>query len=253
MIQSRIAWEDREANLLHFGELLAQVSGSTSLAVLPETFTTGFSMNAGQLAEAMDESTIQAVTAWAREYQMAITGSFIAREGERCFNRAFFVTPEGDTHYYDKRHLFRMSGEDQHFSAGTRQLVVTYKGWKICLLVCYDLRFPVWSRNVDNAYDLLICVANWPEVRREVWRTLLQARAMENMAYVCGVNRVGADGMGVAYCGDSMICEPKGRLLSRCEKNRETTHTCTLFKAEVNSLRNKFPAWKDADRFTLNP
>lgn len=252
MIQSHIIWEDRSENLGYYGELLRRVSGKTDLAVLPETFTTGFSMNVEALADTMEGETVAAMKEWAAKYRMAVTGSFIVKEGERYYNRALFVTPEGACSFYDKRHLFRMAEEDRHFAAGDKQVIVSYKGWNICLQVCYDLRFPVWSRNVDNAYDLLIYVANWPEARKKVWKSLLQARAIENMCYVCGVNRVGIDGKGFTYRGDSMIYDPRGKKLADAGKREEVTRTCTLRKSDLDEFRSKFPAWKDADSFTID-
>lgn len=249
MIQSHIIWEDRSENLAYYGELLRRISGRTDLAVLPETFTTGFSMNVEALADPMDGETLAAVRQWAARYKTAVTGSFIAAEEGKYYNRAFFVTPEGECAYYDKRHLFRMAGEDKYFSAGDRRLIVPYKGWNICLQVCYDLRFPVWSRNVNCEYDLLIYVANWPEARKRAWKALLQARAIENMCYVCGVNRVGVDGKGFAYRGDSLIFDPRGKKRADAGKREEVTRTCTLSKDELEEFRVKFPAWKDADSF----
>lgn len=251
MIQSHIIWEDRNENLGYYGELLRRVSGKTDIAVLPETFTTGFSMNVEALADTMDGETIRTVKEWAERYKLAVAGSFIAKENGAYYNRAFFITPEGEEHYYDKRHLFRMAGEDKHFAGGNKRTIVNYKGWNICLMVCYDLRFPVWSRNVNNEYDLLIYVANWPEARRRVWKTLLHARAIENMAYTCGVNRVGIDGKGFTYRGDSMVYTPKGKKLADAGKREEITRTCVLQKSELEELRTKFPAWMDADRFTV--
>ena len=251
MIQSHIIWEDRDENLGCFGELLRRVSGKTDVAILPETFTTGFSMEVERLADTMDGPTIPAIKGWASKYKMAIAGSFIVKEEGRYYNRAFFVTPEGDLSYYDKRHLFRMAGEDKHFTAGDQRLIVRYKDWNICLQVCYDLRFPVWSRNVNNEYDLLIYVANWPEARKKAWKSLLQARAIENMAYVCGVNRVGIDGKGFVYRGDSLIFSPKGKKLADAGKREEITRTCTLDKTELEEFRMKFPAWEDADAFSI--
>lgn len=251
MIQSHIIWEDKEENLSYFDELLRRVSGRTDLAVLPETFSTGFSMNVEALADPMDGTTVATIKGWAERYKMAVAGSFIAREEGKYYNRAFFVTPDGEASYYDKRHLFRMAGEDRHFSAGDKPLVVRYKDWNICLQVCYDLRFPVWSRNVNNAYDLLIYVANWPEARKKAWKVLLQARAIENMAYVCGVNRVGVDGKGFAFRGDSMIYDARGKKLADAGKRDETTRTCVLSKTDLEAFRTKFPAWKDADAFQL--
>ncbi len=252
MIQSHITWEDRDENLGYYGELLRRVSGRTDIAVLPETFTTGFSMDVERLADTMDGPTVGAVKGWASKYRMAVAGSFIVKDGGKYFNRALFITPEGEEHYYDKRHLFRMAGEDSRFAAGDKRTVVSYKGWNICLQVCYDLRFPVWSRNRGNEYDLLIYVANWPETRKRVWKTLLSARAIENMAYVCGVNRVGIDGKGFVYRGDSMVFSPKGKKLADAGKREEITRTCTLSHADLDELRAKFPAWKDADAFALD-
>ncbi len=251
MIQSHIIWEDREENLGYFGELLRRVSGRTDLAVLPEAFSTGFSMDVERIADTMDGLTVSSIKMWASKYKMAIAGSFIAKENGRYFNRAFFITPEGDEYYYDKRHLFRMAGEDRYFAAGDKRLIVSYKGWNICLQVCYDLRFPVWSRNVNNEYDLLIYVANWPEVRKKAWKALLRARAIENMAYVCGVNRVGIDGHGFRFIGDSVVIDAKGKKLADAGKREEITRMCTLNKKELENFRAKFPAWKDADKFTL--
>ncbi|MCD7916798.1 MAG: amidohydrolase [Tannerellaceae bacterium] len=251
MIQAHIIWEDRTENLGYYGNLLKRISDKTDIAVLPETFSTGFTMNVTAVADTMDGETLQTVKDWAKKYNTAITGSLIVSENNTYYNRAFFVTPDGEVWHYDKRHLFRMGQEDKSFSAGNQQLVVPYKGWNICLQICYDLRFPVWSRNVDNRYDLLIYVANWPEARRKVWKTLLQARAMENMAYVCGVNRVGVDGKGFNYRGDSLIYDPKGKKLADAGKRKEVTCTCILDKNELDEFRRKFPAWKDADQFSI--
>lgn len=242
--------QGRESWLLR--RVAPRVSGRTDIAVLPETFTTGFTMDAERLADTMDGPTVDAVKGWAKKYRMAVAGSFIVKDGGKYFNRAFFITPEGEEHYYDKRHLFRMAGEDEHFAAGDKRLIVHYKGWNICLQVCYDLRFPVWSRNQGNEYDLLIYVANWPETRKRAWKTLLSARAIENMAYVCGVNRVGIDGKGFVYRGDSMVFSPKGKKLADAGKREEITRTCTLSRTNLDELRSKFPAWKDADAFTLD-
>ncbi len=253
MVQAPIVWEDRAANLENFGFLLSQIDVDVDIAVLPETFSTGFSMNVGKVADTMDGVTVSTIKAWAATYGMAIAGSFIAREDGKYYNRAFFITPEGDAYYYDKRHLFRMGGEDKHFSAGDRRSIIPYKGWNICLLVCYDLRFPVWSRNVNNEYDLLIYVANWPHVRRNVWETLLQARAMENMAYVCGVNRTEYDDNGHWHDGHSLLLTPRGEVQTDAGQLKEVICHCRLKKSDLEELRVKFPAWKDADHFTIEP
>lgn len=252
MVQSHIIWEGRNENLGYYGELLRRISGKTDLAVLPETFSTGFTMNIEPLADEADGITVNTIKKWAADYKMAVAGSFIAKDNGKYYNRAFFITPEGDSLFYDKRHLFQMGHEDQYFTAGDKRLVVSYRGWNICLLVCYDLRFPVWSRNVNNEYDLLIYCANWPEARKKVWKILLQARAIENMSYVCGVNRVGIDGKGFTYRGDSLIISPKGKKLADAGKREEVTRTVSLSMDEVSELRSKFPAWKDADDFTIN-
>ena len=252
LVQSHIIWEDKNENLGYYGELLRRISGKTDLAVLPETFSTGFTMNVEPLADEADGITVNTIKKWAADYKMAVAGSFIAKDNGKYYNRAFLITPEGDSLFYDKRHLFQMGHEDQYFTAGDKRLVVSYRGWNICLLVCYDLRFPVWSRNVNNEYDLLIYCANWPEARKKVWKILLQARAIENMSYVCGVNRVGIDGKGFTYRGDSLIISPKGKKLADAGKREEVTRTVSLSMDEVSELRSKFPAWKDADDFTIN-
>lgn len=252
MIQAHIIWEDRDENLGYYGELLRRVSSKTDVAVLPETFTTGFSMRVEALADPMDGATVATIKEWAAKYRMAIAGSFIVREDGHYYNRAFFIPPEGEAAYYDKRHLFRMAGEDARFTAGDKRVIVPYKGWNFCLQVCYDLRFPVWSRNVGNEYDVLLYVANWPEARKKVWKSLLQARAIENMAFVCGVNRVGIDGKGFTYRGDSLVFDPRGKKLADAGKREEITRTCTLDRSVLEGMRAKFPAWKDADTFSVD-
>jgi predicted amidohydrolase len=251
VIQSHIIWEDRSENLGYYGELLRRIEGKTHLAVLPEMFTTGFSMRTGDLAETNKGETVASVKKWASAYDMAITGSFIASDNGKYYNRAFFITPEGEAYFYDKRHLFTMAGEDKFFESGNKRIIVNYRGWKICPLVCYDLRFPVWSRNIEHEYDLLIYVANWPEARKRVWKSLLQARAIENMAYVCGVNRVGTDGRGFTYIGESLVYTPKGKKLINAGTKEEVTRTCKLKKGNLEAFRTKFPVWKDADRFQI--
>ena len=227
MIQSHIIWGDREENLAYYGELIRRVQGRSDLAILPETFTTGFAIDeAERLAEPVDGPTLKAVRQWAADYDIAIAGSFIVEEDGRRYNRAFFMTPAGEAFFYDKRHLFRMAGENTHFSP--------------------------WSRNQGNAYDLLIYVANWPEPRRKAWKSLLQARAIENMAYVCGVNRVGIDGNGIMFRGDSLVYDPKGKKIADAGKREEITRTCVLSHSALEEFRTKFPAWMDADAFDIH-
>ncbi len=251
MVQSHVAWEDKSKNLAYYGELLRRLKGSTDLAVLPELFTTGLSMRVHDLAETVNGETVACIKQWAREYDIALTGSFIASEGDAFYNRAFFVTPAGEAYFYDKRHLFRMAGEDRWYSPGRERLIVDYRNWKICLMICYDLRFPVWSRNVKNEYDLLLYVAAWATSRKDVWKALLRARAIENMAYVCGVNRIGVDGRDFGYHGGSMIYSPKGNILADAGEGEEKIVTCTLQHEELEAFRAKFPTWQDADVFKI--
>ncbi|MDR1380809.1 MAG: nitrilase family protein [Tannerella sp.] len=251
MVQSHIVWEDVDENIGYYGELLRRLKRKTDLAVLPELFTTGLSTRTEDLAEPNGGKTIAAMKRYARDYEIAVTGSFMAADGGRYFNRAFFITPDGQEFYYDKRHLFGMAGEDRYFSRGTSRQIVDYRGWKICLMVCYDLRFPVWSRNVNNEYDVLIYVANWAESRRKVWKALLQARAIENMCYVCGVNRIGVDAHEFKYHGGSLIYSPKGKKMFAAGEKEAITVTGTVKRADLDSLRAKFPVWMDADEFEL--
>ncbi len=252
LVQSDIFWEDKEKNLHHYGRLIESVSGKSDLVVLPEMFSTGFSMNAGHLSETNEGLTMQAVRSWAERFQLAVCGSFLAcNEKMQLFNRGFFITPDGSSWFYDKRHLFRMGDENLLFSAGNEQLIIPYKGWNIRLIICYDLRFPVWSRNVDKAYDLLICPANWPQVRRKVWDVLLKARALENYCYVCGVNRIGEDGHRIYYQGGSMLIDFKGDAICGCEDDNESVVTGIITKELLDDFRCKFPVWMDADSFEI--
>ncbi|MDR2145770.1 MAG: nitrilase family protein [Tannerella sp.] len=250
LVQSDIVWEDIAANIRHAGDLLQNLRGKTDVAILPEMFSTGFTLFPENLAETIDDKTITAIKKYASDFDFAIAGSFIATENGRFYNRAFFITPSGEAYYYDKRHLFSISGEDRHFSKGNNRLIVTYKGWKICLMVCYDLRFPVWCRNVDNAYDTLVFVANWPHSRRAAWEALLRARAIENLCYAIGVNRTGSDGNNVHYTGGTFVFSPKGELLLDLG-TEEKTDTFSLDWEELERIRTKFPAWRDADFFQL--
>lgn len=248
--QYDITWEDKPKNLLKIKQLLTDLKGKTDLVVLPEMCTTGFSMNVSALAETMDEETISTMKQWAIDFDVAICGSFIAKEGDNYYNRGFFITPDAIWHY-DKRHLFRMGDEPLHYNAGDNKLIVKHKGFNICLLICYDLRFPVWARNRRNEYDLLIYVANWPVSRIKVWNTLLAARAIENMAYVCGVNRIGKDGLGIEYNGNSVLLDAKGNILSASD-NTEKPQTVELSLSQLYEFRDKFPVWKDSDNFDIH-
>lgn len=247
--QYDIQWENKRTNLNKIKEILFRVKGKTDLVVLPEMCTTGFSMNVSDLAENETEETILSLKKWATELDLAIAGSFIAKQDKNYFNRGFFITPENIS-YYDKRHLFRMGEESLYYKSGKNKLIVEHKGVKVCLLICYDLRFPVWARNKDKEYDLLLYVANWPESRIKVWKTLLSARVIENMSYVCGVNRIGVDGLGLNYNGNSMILNAKGEIISNVS-DTEQIETIEISLEELYNFRNKFPVWKDADDFEI--
>lgn len=245
LLQAELAWEDKAANLQRFGEKIAALPPDSDLILLPEMFTTGFSMNAPALAESMDGPTMQWLAAQAAGSGAVIAGSFIAREKDRYYNRFVWMRPDGSFDFYDKRHLFAYAGEDKIYTAGEKKLIVTLKGWKICPLICYDLRFPVWSRNTEN-YDLLLYVANFPERRRHAWKSLLLARAIENQVYTIGVNRVGKDGQDIAYSGDSCVVDFEGNLLYELE-GVEGTHTIELSAIAQQNFREKFPFLKDRD------
>ncbi len=250
LIQSDLHWENSGANLAMFEEKIWKIKGKTDIIVLPEMFTTGFTMNAVGLAEPMNYTTFKWMKQQASQTGAVVTGSIIIKEGKNYFNRLIWMQPDGNYFSYDKRHLFRMAEEHLIFSQGSEKLLVEWKGWKIRPLICYDLRFPVWSRNVKNEYDLLIYVANWPEARSLPWKALLQARAIENLSYVVGVNRIGSDGKGIAYCGNSSIISPKGEILWQKESTEEI-ETVVLGKAELDSFRKKFPADLDSDDFKI--
>jgi predicted amidohydrolase len=249
MIQSDLAWQDPATNRRNLAAHFRGLAGHTDLIVLPEMFTTGFSMEAASLAETMAGATV----AWLREESAAvgcaITGSLIVEEDGKHYNRLVWATPDGGLAHYDKRHLFRMAHEDQHYAAGGQRLVVTLKGWRVCPMVCYDLRFPVWSRNRGD-YDVLLYVANWPSRRRTAWSTLLRARAIENVCYVVGVNRVGKDGNGASYTGDSVAVDFLGQVLGG-ERGGDFVETVVLDRESLATFRRDFPVHLDADGFEL--
>ena len=251
IVQTDIAWENKQENLRMLREKLHALRGTTEIVVLPEMFSTGFTMKSRELAEPVSGITVRILKELAADFQLALCGSFICSERSNYYNRAFFITPEGEEFYYDKRHLFRMGNEAEYFSSGNNKLIISYRGWNICLLVCYDLRFPVWSRNVNNEYDLLIYVASWPQARRLAWDTFLCARALENMCYVCGVNRIGVDGNKLIYNGGSVVFSAKGEVLASVPDGEEGIETVSLSLISLQQLRDKFPVWKDADAFRL--
>ena len=249
LVQTELQWQDPAGNRHRLAAHFRGLLGHTDLVVLPEMFSTGFSMDAAALAEDMDGPTV----GWMREEAAAlgcvVTGSLIVREEGHCRNRLVWARPDGTVEHYDKRHLFRVAGEQDHYAAGTRRLVVDLKGWRVCPMICYDLRFPVWSRNRDD-YDLLLYVANWPQRRAHAWSTLLRARAIENLSYVVGVNRIGKDGNGASYSGDSVALDYLGQPLSS-EGGGDRVETAVLDLESLQSYRASFPAHLDADRFEL--
>jgi predicted amidohydrolase len=257
LVQGATHWHDADANRDYYGMLVQPLRGATDLVVLPETFLSGFTNETLGNAEAMDGEGLRWLRALARDVDAVVTGSLVVREGERCVNRLVWMRPDGTFAQYDKRHLFRMAGEHERYAGGNERLIVEIAGWRVCPLVCYDLRFPVWSRNrYDRAssrfdYDLLLYVANWPSARREPWRTLLRARAVENWCYVAGVNRVGTDGNGLHYAGDSVVAEFSGLALVELGMQEQVV-TVTLDAAALAAHRERFPAWMDADEFRLS-
>jgi predicted amidohydrolase len=251
LVQQPLVWQDAAANRARFAELLRPLAGHTDLVVLPETFTTGFSMEVERLGEPPGGASSEWLSGLALELDAVITGSVITRDGERYYNRLLWAAPGEPLRHYDKRHLFRMGREHEHFAAGRAAWSVAWRGLRVCPLVCYDLRFPVFSRRrAALDYDLLLYVANWPAARAEPWRQLLRARAIENQAYVVGVNRLGPDGNGVPHAGDSAAIDFLGRTLADAGAE-ETLLTLQLPYEPLNAFRERFPAHLDADRFTL--
>jgi len=275
-IQTSLHWENKSANIQLFDGLIASIKENTDLIVLPEMFSTGFTMNAKSLAENMKGETVAWMLKKAKEKNAVICGSLIAEEQGKFFNRFVWARPGGTFTHYDKRHLFRMAEENNYYAEGTEKIIVELKGWKICPLVCYDLRFPVWSRNKVGSwklevgsqklevrgqkmedgsgkydYDVLLYVANWPERRNIAWKTLLPARAIENQCYVVGVNRVGRDGKDISYSGDSAVINAKGEIMSTTKANEEKIETVTISYNELEDFRKQFPVFLDADDFEL--
>jgi omega-amidase len=274
LIQTHLNWEDKTANLQMLEEKIKSIQHPTQIIVLPEMFNTGFSMNPERLAEDMNGPTVKWMKKMAAEKKAIITGSVMIKENEpvqsgetvptRYYNRLIWMLPNGQAGIYDKRHCFAYAGEDEHFNAGTKRLIASVNGWKINLQICYDLRFPVWARQTTTSpltplqkrgeeepeYDVLIYVANWPERRIHAWKTLLNARAIENQCYVIGVNRTGDDGNNIHYSGNSMVVDAMGEVLYEKE-HAEDIHTITLSKEKLQDIRNKLPFLKDADDFSI--
>ncbi len=249
LVQFEIAWEDPLANCALLEEKLQHLINQTDVVVLPEMFSTGFSMN-DQGAEIGHGPVIKWLKLMANRLNAVVVGSIKCKENNQFFNRFVALTPNGEKFCYDKKHLFRMGGEDQFYTAGNEKRIISYKNWNIAAFVCYDLRFPVWSRNVDLSYDLAIYVANWPAVRAHAWNTLLRARAIENLAYVVGVNRIGQDGNEIQYQGDSALISYLGNDLLNLS-NEDSIRTLSISKSDLMEFREKFPTDLDADHFEL--
>ncbi len=251
LIQSDLVWENPEQNRKHFTEKIESIPSAVDVVILPEMFTTGFTMNAKAVAETMQGKTVEWMKNTASKNNTAMVGSLIISEENKYFNRLLFVEPSGKITVYNKRHTFTLVGEDKVFAAGTEKIIVNYKGWNICPLICYDLRFPVWARNTED-YDVLIYVANWPKPRVSAWDALLKARAIENMSYCIGVNRVGVDGVTSAYSGHSAVYDVLGNLITAFKPDKEQTEIVVLEKNHISKYRNKLKFLDDRDAFTLH-
>jgi omega-amidase len=250
LIQSPLHWHDAPANRAHFDGLMADIAMPTDLVILPEMFTTGFTMDAAAFSETMAGETVAWMTLLAQDFQTTLCGSLIVEDAGAYYNRLIWASPDGGIKHYDKRHLFRMADEHKYFSAGSERPVFELKGWRIRPLICYDLRFPVWSRGI-NDYDLMVVIANWPAARRSAWQVLLPARAVENQCYVAGVNRTGDDGNDIRYAGDSAVFDYLGKPVLSCE-DEPRIETVTLSGAALERYRQKFPVYLDADPFTIS-
>ena len=249
LAQYDIVWEDKQRNLSFLKDTLSQLSGRTDILVLPEMSFTGFTLNT-DVAEPFEGDLFGQIKKLSEESGIAICGSALVEDNSKYYNRGFFIAPD-EAHFYDKRHLFRMGQEGRSLTAGQKKVIFNYKGFNVCLQVCYDLRFPVWSRNVDNQYDILIYVANWPEPRKKVWDILLKARAIENSCYVCGVNRIGCDKNNLRHSGLSMLVNAKGEPVITLPEKEAIVESVTIDKASLDDMRDKFPTWKDADKFEI--
>ncbi|MFO7702415.1 MAG: nitrilase family protein [Psychroflexus maritimus] len=252
IIQSELIWENPAENRKLFDEKINRVKKEVDLIVLPEMFSTGFSMHVETLAESTEGESFGCLKKWAKQKQACVTGSLMVKENGKYYNRLYFVFPDGTYKTYNKRHLFSLAKEEQIYTAGKEKLIVTYKDWKICPLICYDLRFPVFARNTED-YDLLILVANWPEKRISAWDALLKARAIENMCYTVGVNRVGEDGKGFEHAGHSAIFNGLGEQISNpFHHHTNFTEVIALEAQHLTEIRHQFGFLKDRDGFKLN-
>jgi predicted amidohydrolase len=248
IIQANLHWENKQENLNLFSNKIENISEVVDLIVLPEMFTTGFTMNPEKFAEEMNGETIGWMQKKANEKNCVIVGSFVCVSTKKYFNRLVWMRSDGTFEYYDKKHLFSMGDENKHYTAGEKRIIVELNGWKICPLICYDLRFPIWSRNnKNNPFDALIYIANWPEKRSYPWKTLLLARAIENQCYVIGLNRIGNDGSDINHSGDSAVINAKGEMISKIITNEEAVEIVTLDRESLIEFRKSFPVLNDAD------
>jgi len=255
IIQTTLHWEQKGLNLQMLEEKINNIQQKTEVVILPEMFSTGFSMKPEQLAEEMNGETIEWMRRISAQKKIILTGSIMIVEEGNYYNRLIWMLPNSQFGFYDKKHLFAYADENKHYTSGNKRLIASVKGWKINLQVCYDLRFPVWSRQACKEdetleYDVLIYVANWPEKRSQIWKTLLQARAIENQCFCIGVNRVGNDGNDIYHSGDSMVINPLGEVLYH-KAHDEDIFTVTLQKEDLENIRQKMPFWKDADSFKI--
>lgn len=251
IIQTELVWEDKAKNLLHFEACFSDVPEESRVIVLPEMFTTGFSMQPEKFAESMTGETVCWMVENAKSLKKNIVGSVIIEENQKFYNRLIWVEPNGDIHTYNKKHCFRYANEHLHYTPGKEELIVNIEGWNIGCYICYDLRFPVWSRNTNLKYDAALYIANWPERRAEHWSALLKARAIENQSYAIGVNRIGSDGNGIHHSGDSVVIGPKGNRISSTQPNSFSIETVVLSKKDLLEYRTQFPAYLDGDNFSL--
>lgn len=252
LVQYDIVWENKELNFERLNDIIYNISEYTDLILLPEMFQTGFSMNATTLAETMDGTTIKWMQQKAKEKKCHIAGSFICEEDKKYHNRFVIISPEGNSKYYNKRHSFGMGKENENYTSGNERIIFEIKGFKICPLICYDLRFPVWSRN-NGDYDILLYVANWPAKRSFAWQQLLIARSIENQCFVAGVNRIGIDGADIVYSGDSVVLNPDGSTIWKAAENIQELYTAKFDLENLCKFRMNFPFLKDADKFQIYP
>ena len=249
-IQANLTWVNPEKNRLYFEQVINKLTLNTNLVVLPEMFSTGFTMKPSSVSETMNGATVSWMINMAKTYDIGIIGSMVIQENNQYFNRAIFVHPSGHLEIYDKRHLFSLAGEDRQYTPGTNRIVIQFKGWRICPFICYDLRFPVWSRNTDN-YDLLLFMANWPIPRIDAWDTLLKARAIENMSYCIGVNRIGEDENGYQYNGHTSAYNFLGEKVASTAEGKEDVLHCEISKTKLDEFRQKLNFLKDQDSFKI--